>query len=83
MDYPDEFPKGFYDGLRSLMDEGAVMLLIASEALLTVYSKRAQITSRFFNLGHTMRLREFPDGETAEMSRSPMGKSPLQETGFR
>ncbi|MEM6503665.1 MAG: ATP-binding protein [Cyanobacteria bacterium P01_C01_bin.89] len=80
LDYPDEFPKGFYDGLRSLMDDGAVMLLIASRELLTVYSRRAQITSSFFNLGHMVPLREFSDGEAMEVSRLPAGGEPIFST---
>ncbi|MGD1937094.1 MAG: hypothetical protein ACFCA4_06025 [Cyanophyceae cyanobacterium] len=77
LDYPDEFPKGFYDGWRSLMDDGGVMLLIASRQALTVYSRQAKITSSFFNLGHTLRLKKFSPKEAKKVSQLPAESDPV------
>ncbi|MEO0969528.1 MAG: AAA-like domain-containing protein [Cyanobacteria bacterium J06639_18] len=65
--YPQEFNDGFYDKLRSLMDQNQLMLVIASRKELSFYSRRDKLTSSFFNLGHTLRLGEFTKDEVKDL----------------
>jgi len=66
-----EFNNDFYNNLRSLMDNNAVMLVIASEKKLDFYSKKHQLTSSFFNLGHVIKLGELPEEEVRDLLRLP------------
>ncbi|WYL96057.1 MAG: AAA-like domain-containing protein [Gloeotrichia echinulata IR180] len=68
---PQEFDNGFYDNLRSLMDGNALMLVIASEKGLTVYSKKKKLTSSFFNLGQEIILSGLTDNEARDLVRLP------------
>ncbi|MEP0749605.1 TniB family NTP-binding protein [Coleofasciculus sp. FACHB-501] len=54
----EEFDNGFYDNLRSLMDDNALMLVVASRKPLSVYGSEYRFVSQFFNLGHVLKLVE-------------------------
>jgi hypothetical protein len=54
----EEFDNGFYDNLRSLMNDNALMLVVASRKELSVYGSEYRFVSQFFNLGHVLKLRE-------------------------
>lgn len=74
---PNEFNDGFYDNLRSLMDDSALMLVIASDKDLKVYSRQKKLTSRFFNLGHKMILSGYTkDSEAMDLVRLPQTTIP-------
>jgi uncharacterized protein len=66
-----EFNDSFYDNLRSLMDNSSLMLVIATTKRLDVYSKKHQLTSSFFNLGHTLKLDELTEEEATDLARLP------------
>ena len=68
---PQEFDNGFYDNLRSLMDRNALMLVIAPEKGLTVYSKKKKLTSSFFNVGQEIILSGLTDNEARDLVRLP------------
>ncbi len=70
-EYPQEFNNGFYNNLRSLMDSNKLMLVIASRKELDFYSRRHQLTSSFFNLGHVLKLGEFTTEEVKDLVRLP------------
>ena len=74
--HPDEFNDDFYDNLRSLMDCNALMLVIASEKNLQVYSRRKNLTSSFFNLGQVMILEGLTNNEARNLVRLPENKIP-------
>ncbi|MEH2314876.1 MAG: AAA family ATPase [Nostoc sp.] len=69
--YPDKFHNGFYDNLRSLMDSNALMLVVASCKQLDVYANEHRFVSSFFNIGHTIYLKELTTDEAIELSRLP------------
>ena len=73
-EHPEEFDDDFYNNLRSLMDRNALMLVIASEKNLQVYSRRKNLTSSFFNLGQVMILQGFTDNEARDLVRLPLSK---------
>lgn len=66
-----EFNDDFYNNLRSLMDNNMLMLVIASEKELDFYSKKHQLTSSFFNLGHVIKLSELTSEEAKDLVRLP------------
>lgn len=66
-----EFNNGFYDNLRSLMDSSSLMLVIASQKQLDFYSKKNDLTSDFFNLGHLIKLGELQEDEVKDLLRLP------------
>ena len=72
----EEFNNGFYDNLRSLMDRNALMLVIASEKKLTVYSEKKKLTSSFFNLGQVIILKGFTENEARDLVRLPQTTIP-------
>ena len=76
---PQEFDNSFYDNLRSLMDSNTLMLVIASEKNLQVYSEKKQLTSSFFNLGQVIVLSGLSDGEARDLVSLPKGKFPDAE----
>ncbi len=53
------------------MDNNAVMLVIASQHNLDFYSKKHQLTSSFFNLGHVIKLGELKEDEVKDLVRLP------------
>ena len=67
--YPEEFDNGFYDNLRSLMDNNFLMLILASCETLNVYADRYRFVSRFFNVGHVIKLGEFTPDEAIELTQ--------------
>jgi hypothetical protein len=52
----EEFDNGFYDNLRSLMNDNALMLVVASRKELSVYGSEYRFVSQFFNLGSVIPL---------------------------
>ncbi len=44
--------------MRSLMNDNALMLVVASREELSVYGSESRFVSQFFNLGHVLKLRE-------------------------
>lgn len=52
----EQFPNGFYDNLRFLIDSNCLMMVMASREMLDVYSRQKQITSDFFNVFQTIDL---------------------------
>ncbi|MDZ8264497.1 ATP-binding protein [Nostoc sp. ChiQUE01b] len=71
LNHPQEFDNGFYDNLRSLMDSNALMLVVASRKQLDVYANEHRFVSSFFNIGHTISLKELTTDEAIELSRLP------------
>ena len=67
-----EFDNGFYDNLRSLMDNNALMLIIASCKELEVHANEQQFTSSFFNVGHVIKLSELTTDEAIQLTRLPV-----------
>jgi hypothetical protein len=51
----EQFDNGFYDNLRSLMDDNALMLVVSSRKELSVYGSEHRFVSQFFNLGHVLK----------------------------
>ncbi|MEM6612379.1 MAG: AAA-like domain-containing protein [Cyanobacteria bacterium P01_C01_bin.72] len=68
---PEEFDNGFYDNLRSLMDKSALMLIIASDSNLRVYSEQKKLTSSFFNVGQVIKLEGYSQFEAGDLVRLP------------
>jgi len=66
-----EFDNGFYDNLRSLMNNSALMLVLASQKELILYVREYQFTSPFFNLGHVLKLGELTTDEAIQLVRLP------------
>jgi hypothetical protein len=66
-----EFDNGFYDNLRSLMNNSALMLVLASRKELSVYGSEHRFVSQFFNLGHVLKLEELTTDEAIQLVRLP------------
>jgi hypothetical protein len=47
---------------RSLMNDNALMLVVASRKELSVYGSEYRFVSQFFTLGHFLKLGELPTG---------------------
>ncbi len=77
--HPEEFNDGFYDNLRSLMDNNGLMLVIASREELNVYSRRKKLTSSFFNVGQVIVLEGLTDNEARDLVRLPQTTIPGSE----
>ena len=73
---PREFDDGFYDGLRSLLDANALMLIVASRESLMTLAQDHRLTSRFFNLGQTLTLERFRPEEVDDLVRLPASTVP-------
>jgi uncharacterized protein len=69
--YPEEFNNGFYDSLRALMDDNALMLIVASHKRLDVHAHEYRLVSSFFNLGHVIKLSIFTEEEAIKLTRLP------------
>ncbi len=67
-----EFDNNFYNNLRSLMDDSALMLVIASCKELDVYGTEEQFTSSFFNVGHVIKLGELTTDDAIKLTRLPV-----------
>jgi hypothetical protein len=70
-DNKSEFDDGFYNNLRSLMDNNMLMLVVATTKELDFYRKEHQLTSSFFNLGHVLKLGELKDEEAKDLACLP------------
>ncbi|WP_315790070.1 ATP-binding protein [Fischerella sp. JS2] len=68
---PQQFDHNFYNSLRSLMDDSALMLAIASRKKLGTYAAEKGLTSPFFNVGQTLVLRELTTDEAIQLTRLP------------
>jgi hypothetical protein len=67
----EQFDNGFYDNLRSLMNDNALMLVVASRKELSVYGSEHRFVSQFFNLGHILKLEELTTDEAIQLVRLP------------
>lgn len=74
-DYPQEFDDGFYDNLRSLMEDNALMLVAASRKSLNVYGSEHRFVSSFFNIAHCIVLEELDTDAAIELTRLPTGST--------
>ena len=64
----DKFPNDFYDNLRFLIDRNCLMMVMASQEMLDLYSQTKKITSDFFNVFHTATINQgFSDLEAEEL----------------
>lgn len=61
--HPEEFNDGFFDNLRSLMESGVLMLVVASHRRLEFYQRRHKLTSAFFKLWQVLPLGELTENE--------------------
>ena len=61
--HPEEFNNGFFDNLRSLMESGVLMLVVASHRRLDFYQRRHKLTSAFFKLWQVLPLNELTEEE--------------------
>ncbi len=68
---PEEFDDPFYDGLRAMMEDQLIMLIVASQEPLIAYGRRFRWVSRFFNIGYHLELGEFEDGEARQLVALP------------
>ncbi|MBD2388667.1 ATP-binding protein [Cylindrospermum sp. FACHB-282] len=73
LNYPQEFDNGFYDNLRSLMEDNALMLVIASRKKLAIYGSEFRFVSGFFNIGHSIDLQELTTDEAIKLVRLSSG----------
>jgi uncharacterized protein len=73
--HPQEFNNGFYDSLRAMMDDNAIMLVIASRKPLHIHADEHRFVSGFFNLGHTIKLGELTIDEAIELTRLSINTS--------
>ena len=71
LDYPQQFNDGFYDNLRSLMEENALMLVITSLKSLTTHGSENRFVSSFFNIAHCFKLAELNTDEAMQLTRLP------------
>ena len=71
LDYPQQFNDGFYDTLRSLMEENALMLVITSLKSLTTHGSENRFVSSFFNIAHCFKLAELNTDEAMQLTRLP------------
>ncbi|MBN1812817.1 MAG: ATP-binding protein [Anaerolineae bacterium] len=69
--HPRQFDDSFYDALRALMDDNALMLVAASLKPLDVYRRQHRLTSSFFNVGQLLQLGELTEDEAADLVRLP------------
>ncbi|KST62795.1 TniB family NTP-binding protein [Mastigocoleus testarum] len=68
LERPQKFDKGFYDHLRYLMDDSALMLVIASRRSLADYAREKELSSPFFNIGHTLELGKLTEDEAIKIT---------------
>ena len=76
MERAGQFDDDFFNHLRALMDESALMLVIASFEPLHVYQEQYKLTSRFFNLGHVRCLGDLKKDEAEALVRLPASTVP-------
>lgn len=71
---PQVFNDDFFNNLRSLLDSGALMLIVASLRELAFYRRRHGLTSSFFNLGRVLPLEELGEEAARDLVRLPASK---------
>jgi uncharacterized protein len=79
-EHKNEFNDGFYDNLRSLMDNNTLMLVVATQKELDYYRNKHQLTSSFFNLGHLLKLGELAEAEAKDLVCLPASTIPGSST---
>jgi hypothetical protein len=79
LERPQEFDNNFYNSLRSLMNDSALMLVISSRKTLETYAAEKGLTSPFFNVGHTLILGELTTDEATQLTDLPDGASALSD----
>lgn len=76
LEHDHDFTDDFFNHLRALMDRSLIMFIFSSHHSLDVYRDRHQLTSSFFNVGHTLRLAEFSPPEAEAVVRLPASTVP-------
>jgi hypothetical protein len=71
--YREKFDQGFYDNLHSLINNSALMLVLASLETLDSYRTKYKLTSSFFNVGLVLRLEKFSEAEAQRLVELPKG----------
>jgi len=71
--YREKFDQGFYDNLHSLINNSALMLVLASLENLDFYRTKYTLTSSFFNVGSECLLKKFSEAEAQELVELPKG----------
>ena len=66
--YRKNFKEGFYDNLHSLINNSALMLVLASLETLDFYRTKYKLTSSFFNVGSVLLLEKFSEAEAQNWS---------------
>lgn len=74
--HPQQFDDFFFDHLRGLMDDNALMFAISSLKPLDEYLKKHRLTSNFFNLGHVITLGLLTDAAQNELVLLPASTIP-------
>ena len=77
-EHQKEFDNGFYDNLRALMDDSALMLVLTTCKELDVYGKEYHFVSSFFNVGHVIKLGEFTKDEAKYLTN--LSVNSIEET---
>ncbi len=72
--HPEQFDQGFFDNLRSLMESGVLMLIVASHRKLNFYQHRHKIRSNFFKLWEVIMLGELTPQEAQALVCLPASK---------
>jgi hypothetical protein len=71
--YREKFDEGFYDNLHSLINNSALMLVLASLETLDSYRTKYKLTSSFFNVGLECLLKKFSEAEAQKLVELPKG----------
>jgi hypothetical protein len=71
--YREKFDEGFYDNLHSLINNSALMLVLASLETLDSYRTKYKLTSSFFNVGSVWPLEKFSEAEAQKLVELPKG----------
>jgi AAA+ ATPase superfamily predicted ATPase len=71
--YREKFNEGFYDNLHSLINNSALMLVLASLDTLDSYRTKYKLTSSFFNVGSECLLKKFSEAEAQKLVTLPKG----------
>jgi len=71
--YREKFDEGFYDNLHSLINNSALMLVLASLETLDFYRTKYKLTSSFFNVGSGLLLEKFSEAEAQKLVELPKG----------
>jgi AAA+ ATPase superfamily predicted ATPase len=72
----EKFDEGFYDNLHSLINNSALMLVLASLETLDSYRTKYTLTSSFFNVGSECLLERFSEAEAQQVVQLPKGTIP-------